>query len=493
MRISENQIYSLAMENMNESLDRLMKLNAQSSSQKKMLLPSDNPAGMATVLNLRAHNGAVNHFVENVNTAQGWLKLADNTLGEVSQTLIKIKELAQQAATQTYTREQRIAIGGQLRGLYNTLVNQANTRFAGKSIFGGHKVDQSAFEPVLRATMLDPSLNDSDVESVSGNAVSTVRMEFTETGTIGGATPLNYRYSKDGGKTWTTATLPAGQRELDFGTGKVTLRNGITATANTTKLNVRPGAQYMGDDSDGVTVKNLSNTQLSPSAAGVFSAPVHVRIDNAGTLPGPMNYSYSLDSGSTWVTGQTSSNARLSIPGGSLTLASGAGNTFGAGNQFSVSPNTADISLSVSRTQSVVVNNVGKDVFGGVYRKPGDTLLTNGLPDKPERNAFEVVGELIGAVETNDTDAIGKALSRVTQCHEHIGAANATVGAKVNLTDFVMNVLNMRKDNNNEYISNIESVDVASLMSDIEKSKFIYSNVIKTSQIIMELNMMGVM
>lgn len=497
MRVSENMIYAGIVETMNDSMNAIMRLNMQSSAQKKLLYPSDNPAGIGTVLNLAALNSSIDHFMENVETAQGWLGLGDKILGESSKTVAKIKELAQQAATETYTDKQRAAIAKQLRQLFGVLVNQGNTRFAGKSIFAGHKTDATAFRQILGATVLDPALDDSAVESVSGKAPHTIMINFQTSGTVGGAADIDYKYSSDGGKTWKNATLSAGQRELHVDGCTVSLRNGIAVTAQTptagTKINVRPAVVYEGDDSDGVTIKNLDKSPLLTTTLGHFSQNVVVRVDNSGTIPGPVNYSYSLDGGSSWTTGNVASNARLEIPGGTLVLASNAGaNTFASGNQFVITPNTADIKLTISKTQSVVVNNVGKDIYGGLYQKPGDTLLTKAMPETPENNLFETVGELIGFVESNDITNIGKSLARIDTCHAHLAAANGAVGAKVNLTDFVLNALDTRKSNNTTYLANIESADVASIMTELEKHKLIYSNIIKTNQMILDVNSLSV-
>jgi len=492
MRISDNQIYAAVTNNMNESLDRLMQLNMQGSAQKKLLLPSDNPAGMATALSLSAHNGSINHFLQNVETAKGWLSLADNILGEVSKTVIKIKELAQQTATESYTQDQRMAAAKEMRELMNTLINQANTKFAGKSIFAGHKVDLEPFKYTMGATVLDPELTNAAVEKITGDETKTVRVEFTESGTIGGGADLQYRYSTDAGKTWKKGTLAAGERELALGGSSVVLKDGISVTAASdkggTRINIRPAVEYRGDDSDGVQVQNLSRTPIKATTLGKIAGRINVRLDNDGTLPGPISYSFSLDGGATWKSGNVASNGQLAVPGGSLALASAGGNSFSAGDQFAISPNAADITLSLSKTQTVAVNSVGKDVFGGLYRKPGESLLTPAMAENKDANLFETVGELIGFVETGDTANIGKSLERLTKSHAHVEGVNGTIGARVNLTDFVMNTLELRKDNNSAYLSNIESVDSAWLMSEIKKSEFIYSSVIKTNQTILSIN-----
>jgi len=139
------------------------------------------------------------------------------------------------------------------------------------------------------------------------------------------------------------------------------------------------------------------------------------------------------------------------------------------------------------------VNNVGKDVFGGLYRKPGETALSKTMPDKPDRNLFETVAELIGFVESNDVKSIGKSLEKIKTSHAHLEGVNGTLGARVNLTDFVLNSLDTRKSNNRTYLANIESADLATVMSDLEKQKFIYSSVLKTNKDILELNSLSIL
>ena len=98
-----------------------------------------------------------------------------------------------------------------------------------------------------------------------------------------------------------------------------------------------------------------------------------MRLDD--TSGDPYVYSYSTDGGASWVTGNTSGAVgadvtTLSVPGGILSLDMTSG-TPADGDQFFIQPSTADISIGISPTDSVVVNGVGKDIFGGVYQAAG--------------------------------------------------------------------------------------------------------------------------
>ena len=54
MRVAQRTMYNSFVSNMNRTLSNYMESNIQSSSQKKINRPSDDPVGMARVLNYRA-------------------------------------------------------------------------------------------------------------------------------------------------------------------------------------------------------------------------------------------------------------------------------------------------------------------------------------------------------------------------------------------------------------------------------------------------------
>jgi len=105
MRVSHRNIYANMLNYMNHSLTGLVELNLKASSQKQINRPSDNPIGMARVLSYRDSLKSLDQYRKNVDTAQGWLGLADENLMQVSTIISRLKELAQQGATGTFSAE----------------------------------------------------------------------------------------------------------------------------------------------------------------------------------------------------------------------------------------------------------------------------------------------------------------------------------------------------------------------------------------------------
>lgn len=519
MRVSQRMMYQNFLGNMNSSLADLVESNIQSSSQKQINRPSDDPVGMARVLNYRASLGDVGQYKKNVDTAKGWLNLADSTLTSVSTVLTRIKGLAEQAATSTVSPENRKQISFELRQQYEQLINLANTKFENRHIFAGHKYDEPPFVQGLQVTTNDPNLKQAALPageefSVEGASPTSIMVQFLDSGTVGGATPLDYRFSADGGTTWQTGTLAAAATSIDLGTTGVRLNlpNGATMTAatppdpvdadNGSLIYIRPTALYRGDDNDlPPQVDSYGATAgTTAQARGTFTSDVLVKVTNTGGVdiaapPANVSYSYSIDGGNNWVgataTTSTANQATLSLPGGFLTIdVPAADTTLDEGQQFLVRPRRADLGFEVSEGEYITVNSVGKDIFGGIYKNPLDpTATAQPVGGGTTANMFETVGRLIAFAETNNQDGVQKCLDELNGVSKTILTAAASVGGRENRLEVVSGVLDNQKMDQTSRMSAVEDVNFSELMTRLAQEQLIYNSVLKSSSMIMQMNL----
>ena len=609
MRVTQRTMYDSMLGNMQSTLGAYMESNIQGGSQKKINKPSDDPAGTALVLNSRRNIGATEQYQRNVDTAKGWLSLADSTLTQVSSTISQIKTLAEQAATGTMTDENRDQVATQLRQLFGQLLNLSNTQFENKSIFAGHKYDSSAFVEKLAVTTKDPDLGNVRFD-VQGKSDSTLKVEFDTDGQVGVTDPINYRWTKDGGKTWNEGQLLGGRNVLDMDGVTVTIPPGTTVKArdpekdstatNGTVLFVRPTAEYQGDDNGAsaygipsgmppgtkVTVKgnvpdnmmmrltpgvdvdlrapgpvtyqvsndggvtwvaggtvNIPNpptgkvelpvpapgtgavelditsassstiaggstVSLQPrrtdimggpgglqvNAKGTFSGNTLVRIDSAVDLTAanaPFAYSYSTDGGKTWVEAKAQTTppaTRLLLPGGYMDLKPGLDPATGAlnpnltaGTQMVIHPDRADLNFEIMQDTYLPVNSVGKDIFGGMY---GGQVV-----GKAESNLFETVGDLIAFAENNDQQGVSECLDRLTKCLVGVNTENARFGGMENRLTMAADVLSFEKIDQQQRLSYTEDIDLTTLLTNLAKQELAYNTVLKSSSMIMQLNL----
>lgn len=322
MRVSLRNQYSTFLYNLQDTQSRLMELNTKASSQKRINKPSDDPVGTARVLNYRGSLSAIDQYRSNIDTAKGWLGLADESMLQASTIMTKLKGLAEQGATGTMTASDRQASAFEVRQLFSQLVNLANTRYEGKSIFGGQKFEQSAYEEALMAYDQDGrSLGLASGASSRSIVVQFVGPEGTSAATD--SEDVQYRYSSDGGTTWSEVkTHAAGSGALDLGGVSVSLPAGYTvdlSPATNTKmsqgswLTVAPTAVYKGDhQSQSAVAYSGGSAAITALPLGGFERDVRVRVTTDGVTPGvsPATFAaeYSLDDGATW-TGVTVDNA----------------------------------------------------------------------------------------------------------------------------------------------------------------------------------------
>lgn len=516
MRVTQRTMYNNFLNGMQSTLGAYMESNIQGGSQKRINRPSDDPAGMALVLNTRNSLENIAQYQRNADTAAGWLKLADETLtspvGGVSTVLNKLKEMAEQAANGDMTPENRKQIAFSLREMFGQLVNMSNTEFEGKSLFAGHKYDSNAYEEGLNVTTEDPNLKGMTFP-VTGKTKYTQLVEFTTGGTVG-VDALDYRWSGDGGTTWVTGTLTPPATTITQNGMTLTLPatdaagnptvitaadpTKPTGSANGTVMMLRPTAIYMGDDKDMPPTSRIIGGPpgLSSSVQGTFNADTIIRFDKPANLMGvaPNNvisYSYSTDNGTTWVKAETevpnppNNTARLAVPGGFIDFDAAATapptSTIPAGTQAIIHPNRAELGYEVMNNTYVSVNSVGKDIFGGMYQGKA----VEGLGG----NMFETIGELIAYCETNNQSGVSASLEKIDASLKTVLTESTRIGGIENRVGMAQDVLSFQKLDRQERLSYTEDVNLSELLTRLAQQQLAYNTVLKSSSMIMQLNL----
>jgi len=514
VRVTQMMKFTNFVNNMNFSLDKLMELNEKASSQKKVNRPSDAPVATAQILQYRNNISSIDQYSRNADVAKGWLSMADSTLTQVNTVLTRVRELAEQAATGTMSKANREQVGYEVRQLFEQLIVLSNTEYEDQQIFAGHKTSEQAFNETMAVTSNDPGTSQNF--QVNGLSDKTVLVQFLEDGVIGSnAGGIDYRYSRDGGDTWTNATLASNANILDLGGVQVTMETGSNVlevdtsrtdvsveqdgTPNGTWLWVRPAAIYGGDFEDTIEVDRFGADSLAASAQGFFKQDVMVRIDNTSTtsLASNISYSYSLDRGISWITGNNVSNAAtpnsasLPVPGGFLEIASNGGNQLNPGEQFIIRPQRANIYYEISPGERLSVNNIGKDVFGGIYKESPCASNCTAAMGGGAQNMFEVVGRLVGYIETNNQSGIQQGLEDLGVASEHVLTAAANVGARENRLEVATNMLTSLRLNKSERLSQIEDADISELMTQLAQQQIVYESVLKSSSMIMRMSLLN--
>ncbi|MDD3311601.1 flagellin [Pseudodesulfovibrio sp.] len=130
--INHNQMAANASLNLNASYNALSKSTERLSSGLRINSASDDAAGLAVRELMRSDISTINQGVRNANDGISMIQTADGALSVIDEKLIRMKELAEQAATGTYTSAQRLIIDSEYQAMASEI-----TRIAAATDFNG--------------------------------------------------------------------------------------------------------------------------------------------------------------------------------------------------------------------------------------------------------------------------------------------------------------------------------------------------------------------
>lgn len=118
------------------------------------------------------------------------------------------------------------------------------------------------------------------------------------------------------------------------------------------------------------------------------------------------------------------------------------------------------------------------------------TLFVASNSSASTKNLFETLGNLIGFLETNNQTGVQRALENLKQVRNHVMSKAADVGSRENRLQTAGNILDGLKLNENDRLSAIEDVDVAELMTQVAQKQTVYEAVLRTTSLIMNMNLL---
>lgn len=146
MNISTSLLFDRATESMGALQNKLATTQAQLAASKQILAPSDSPDQAAAIQRLRGEIDKQANNKANMQVALRHFSVEESALKSSSDILIRIKELAIQAANDTQGPDSRKAISSEMKALRDQLLSLGNTRDdSGNYIFSGTRVNTQAF------------------------------------------------------------------------------------------------------------------------------------------------------------------------------------------------------------------------------------------------------------------------------------------------------------------------------------------------------------
>lgn len=146
MRVTDKVIYRQSIYDVSKIRSSLFSLQRQGATGKKFHSIEEDPTSAERIRMLQEAKEATLHYKDNITRSRTQLSAADSALDEATTIIVRAKELAVAAATDTVSAEQRSIIAQEVQSLHESMVIAANTQAAGEYIFGGFLTDQEPFQ-----------------------------------------------------------------------------------------------------------------------------------------------------------------------------------------------------------------------------------------------------------------------------------------------------------------------------------------------------------
>lgn len=131
---------------LNKAKGRLEDLHLKGAGIKRIVKPSDDPAGNIEIMQLRTKENDLVQYQKNSSMASISLEYAEEALNDLSEILMKAKEIAIGQASNFYNEAIRKSVAEEVTQLKKQTLGVANRHLGNRYIFAGHKNEVRPFE-----------------------------------------------------------------------------------------------------------------------------------------------------------------------------------------------------------------------------------------------------------------------------------------------------------------------------------------------------------
>ncbi|WP_404376471.1 flagellar hook-associated protein FlgL [Vreelandella aquamarina] len=139
MRISSVTMYEQSTASINRQQSDFLKVSQQIASGRRVVNPSDDPQAASRAVRVDQSQAITQQYADARVSARNSLAQTESILNSISDSVVSAKTLLVQASSDTLSDVDRESIASELRGIYETMIGQANaTDGNGRYLFGGY-------------------------------------------------------------------------------------------------------------------------------------------------------------------------------------------------------------------------------------------------------------------------------------------------------------------------------------------------------------------
>lgn len=145
-RVTTGMLKDTMLYNLNTANRKQKRIQNQIATGKKAAFPHQDPSGVVNSMLYKSRLTELSQFKHNIQDGDSRLKFYDAALESTSDILLRLKELSVQAANGTYNANDRKIASREVDQLLHQMIEIANTRYKGETIFSGFKTNEVPFK-----------------------------------------------------------------------------------------------------------------------------------------------------------------------------------------------------------------------------------------------------------------------------------------------------------------------------------------------------------
>ena len=519
--VNHNLMAMNAARNLQTIYNRLALSTQRLSSGLRVNSAADDAAGLAVREMMRADIAAINQGVRNAGDAISLIQTAEGALSVIDEKLTRMKELAQQAATGTYTTAQRAIMDSEYQAMAAEIDRIANaTKFNGVKLLDGSLTalhagsgmkihfggGNSSAEDYYYISIADMRATESTGLQIGGGATAEILAASTSfaSGGVVVASDSYFAYSYDfSGLGTNVLSNFAGYYFLATGTtlsGMVDILNQGTAARTFLDLDKASGASAGDLASTYITFGNLrvyfwSADKLTASVSGWNGAnAVGISVSDVAGASGDVLASALVDA----INGTSKGNILARASGGTLMIVyrdpgvAGNGQTVATGTFFTADFSSTTLSgggatWAIASVETLSTGNKYLQLKGKDKGENYDITILNA--NTVSSGNLEALGWADSQADFSETEATGSgnwdgadiltqsaaqlALAQIDAAINTKEAARANLGALANRLENTITQLQIQGENLQAAESRISDVDVATEMTEFTRNNIL--------------------
>jgi flagellar hook-associated protein 3 FlgL len=146
-RVTQRMMSERSQTSVQGGLVRMAKAQEQLQTGRRLNRPSDSPSETATALRVRSSLADQTQYLRNAADGKAWLSTVDSTLSGITSQIQRAQVLATQGANSGAMSQTALdALATEVDQIRASMLQQANTQYLGRPVFGGTTAGGAAFD-----------------------------------------------------------------------------------------------------------------------------------------------------------------------------------------------------------------------------------------------------------------------------------------------------------------------------------------------------------